>query len=126
MPLSKAAQALLAKVPRIVDCDYVFTADGKHAIANFGHLKMRLDAASGVTSWRLHDLRRTARSLMSALGVNPDHAERCLGHALPGIRKTYDCHEYRAEKLAAFEALAARITQIADPPDGSNVVRLRG
>ena len=45
---------------------------------------------------------------MSAAGVNPDHAERCLGHALPGIRKNYDWHEYRAEKLAAFEALAAR------------------
>ena len=126
VPLSKAAQALLAKVPRIVDCDYVFSTDGKHAIANFGHLKMRLDAASGVSSWRLHDLRRTARSLMSAAAVNPDHAERCLGHALPGIRKTYDCHEYRVEKLAAFEALAARINQIADPPDGSNVVPLRG
>ena len=125
VPLSKAAQALLAKVPRIVDCDYVFSTDGKHAIANFAHLKMRLDAASGVSGWRLHDLRRTARSLMSAAAVNPDHAERCLGHALLGIRKTYDRYEFRAEKLAAFEALAARINQIANLPDGSNVVKLR-
>ena len=62
---------------------------------------------------------------MSAAGVNPDHAERCLGHALPGIRKTYDRYEFRAEKLAAFEELAARINQIANPPDGSNVVQLR-
>jgi integrase len=125
VPLSKAAQALLAKAPRIVDCDYVFSTDGKDAIANFAHLKMRLDAASGVSGWRLHDLRRTARSLMSAAAVNPDHAERCLGHALLGIRKTYDRYEFRAEKLAAFEALAARINQIANPPDGSNVVKLR-
>jgi integrase len=125
VPLSKAAQALLAKVPRIVDCDYVFSTDGKHAVANFANLKMRLDAASSVSGWRLHDLRRTARSLMSAAAVNPDHAERCLGHALLGIRKTYDRYEFRAEKLAAFEALAARINQIANPPDGSNVVKLR-
>ena len=62
---------------------------------------------------------------MSAAAVNPDHAERCLGHALLGIRKTYDRCEFRAEKLAAFEALAARINQIANPPDGSNVVKLR-
>jgi integrase len=126
VPLSKAAQALLAKVPRIAGCEYVFTTDGKRAIAGFSRLKAKLDQASGVSGWRLHDLRRTARSLMSAAAVNPDHAERCLGHALPGIRKTYDRYEFRSEKLAAFEALAARIHQIADPPDGSNVVQLRG
>jgi integrase len=125
VPLSKAAQALLAKVPRIAGCDFVFTADGKHPITNFSHLKTRLDAASGVTRWRLHDTRRTARSIMSAVGVEPDHAERCLGHALPGIRENYDCHTYRAEKLAAFEKLAARINQIANSPNGANVVPVR-
>ena len=61
---------------------------------------------------------------MSAAGVNPDHAERCLGHALPGIRKNYDWHEYRAEKLAAFEALATYIGRLVNPPAGGNVVRL--
>ena len=39
VPLSKAAQAVLAKVPRIAGCDFVFTADGKHPITNFSHLK---------------------------------------------------------------------------------------
>ena len=125
VPLSKAAQALLATVPRIAGCEYVFTADGKRAIAGFSRLKAKLDRASGVSGWRLHDLRRTARSLMSAAAVSPDHAERCLGHALPGIRKTYDRYEFRHEKLAAFEALAARIDQIVNPPDGGNVVKLR-
>jgi integrase len=125
VPLSKAAQALLAKVPRIVGCEYVFTTDGKRAIGGFSGLKAKLDKASGVTGYRLHDLRRSSRSQMSAAGVDPDHAERCLGHALPGIRKTYDRYEFRAEKLAAFEKLAARINQLANPPDGSNVVKLR-
>ena len=125
VPLSKAAQALLATVPRIAGCEYVFSSDGKRAIAGFSRLKAKLDQASGVSGWRLHDLRRTARSLMSAAAVNPDHAERCLGHALPGIRKTYDRYEFRAEKLAAFEALAARIHQLVNPPDGGNVVKLR-
>jgi integrase len=32
--------------------------------------------------WQLHDLRRTARSLMSRAGVRPDIAERVLGHAI--------------------------------------------
>jgi integrase len=125
VPLSRAAQAILAKMPEIADCKFVFTGDGRHAIAASSRLKAKLDKASGVTGWRLHDLRRTARTLMSEAGANPDHAERCLGHALPSIRGTYDVHAYRAEKQAVFEALAARIERIVNPPAGDNVVPLR-
>jgi integrase len=124
VPLSKAAQALLAKLPVFVGCDYYFTGDGQHAIAGFSSAKAKLDKLSGVSGYRLHDLRRTSRSLMSAAGINPDHAERCLGHALPGLRKTYDQHEFYSEKKAAFELLAAYIARVVDPPEG-NVVRLR-
>src|SRR5260221_563084 len=56
-------------------------------------------------------------------GVPVDHAERCLGHVIGGIRGAYDRHEYYAEKKHAFEALAAQIERILDPQD--NVVALR-
>jgi integrase len=124
IPLSAAAQAVLAKVPRIADCDFIFTTDGRRPISGFSAMKKKLDAAASVTGWTLHDVRRTARTVMGAAGVNPDHAERCLGHSLPGIRKTYDHHAFHAEKKAAFEMLAARIEHLIDPPSG-NVVRLR-
>ena len=42
-----------------------------------------------MTGWRLHDLRRTARSLMSRAGVSADIAERCLGHIIGGVRAVY-------------------------------------
>jgi hypothetical protein len=42
--------------------------------------------------WTLHDLRRTARSLMSGACIASDHAERCLGHVIGGVRGTYDRH----------------------------------
>ena len=82
------------------------------AINNHGKLKVVLDEDSGVTGWRLHDLRRTARSLMSRAGVPSDHAELCLGHVLPGIRATYDIHPYLDEKREAFEKLAALVKEI--------------
>ena len=63
-----------------------------------------------------------ARSLMSRAGIPSDHAERCLGHVLPGIRGTYDRHEYLAEKGRAFEALAALVDRIVNPAD--NVLAL--
>ena len=76
---------------------FVFTNDGKHALASFSKFKPKLDKAWGYTGWTLHDLRRTARTLMSRAGVSSDHAERCLGHVMGGIRGTYDRHNCRGE-----------------------------
>jgi integrase len=91
---------------------------------DFGDPKSKLDAASGVTDWTLHDLRRTARSLMSRAGVPSDHAERCLGHVIGGVRGTYDRHEYHSEKEQAYEALAGIIERIVSGTQ-AGVVQLR-
>ena len=123
-PLSEAALEVLARAPRLADCRFVFSTDGKNPISGFSRFKKRFDKVCGVTGWTLHDLRRTARSLMSRAGVNSDHAERCLGHVITGVRGTYDRHEYHAEKQQAFEALAAQIERILNPQ--SNVVAIRG
>jgi integrase len=126
-PLSGAAVAILAEQPRIDGANFVFTSNGLTPLASFSLPKERLDAASGVTDWRLHDLRRTARSLLSRVGVSADIAEMCLGHTLPSIRATYDRYQYRAEMLHAFEALAAQIKRIVDPPQGGVIpLRRRG
>jgi integrase len=121
-PLSAAAQATIAKLPRVGRQGFVFTISGDTPIVGFAKFKARLDEASGTSGWTLHDCRRTARSLMSRAGVNADIGERCLGHALPGVRATYDRHSYRPEMLHAFEALAAQIERIVDPQP--NVVAL--
>src|SRR5262249_39756236 len=102
-------------------CDHPFTLNGVTGAASFSWPKRKLDAASGVTGWRLHDLRRTARSLLSRAGVNPDVAERCLGHAIPGVRGIYDRHRYIDEMRHAFEALAAQLDRIVHHPEGKGV-----
>jgi integrase len=124
-PLSKKAQAILAEQPQIDDCPFVFTSNGLRPIASFSGPKEKVDARSGVSNWTVHDLRRTSRSLMSRAGVNPDIAERALGHVIPGVRGVYDRHQYRAEMLHVFEALAAEIDRIVHPPEG-DVIQLRG
>jgi len=61
---------------------------------------------------------------MARLGTSDDIAERCLGHVVGGvIMQTYNRHQYRDEKLAAFEALASLIERIVHPK--ANVVPLR-
>jgi integrase len=121
-PLSDAALALLKRVPRIDAGPFVFTTTGRRPIGGLERYKKRFDEACGVTGWTLHDLRRTARSLMSRAGISPDHAERCLGHIIGGVRGVYDRHEYHAEKLQAYEALAALIERIVHP--SANITEL--
>lgn len=112
VPLCRAAQAVLSAVPIIGDGDLVFTHDGERPINGFSKFKVKIDQLSGVTGWTIHDLRRTARSLMSRAGVQSDIAERCLGHVLNGVRGVYDRHAYLEEKRTAFDALAAEIERI--------------
>ena len=88
-PLSKAAQVVLKSLPRIDGGVFVFSNDGRHPLSLTTPLA-RLTAATGVTGWRLHDLRRSCRTLMSRAGVSADVAERCLGHVIGGVRGVYD------------------------------------
>jgi integrase len=57
----------------------------------------------GLPAFTLHDLRRTARTQLAALGVRREVAERCLGHAIRGVEGTYDRHHYFKERRAALE-----------------------
>ena len=122
-PLSGTALALLAARPRLAGVPYVFTV-GAGPWTSFSAPKKLLDAASGATGWRLHDLRRTARTLLSRAGVTADIAEMYLGHVLPTIRRTYDRHAYESELRHAAEALASVIQRIVAPR--ANIVPLRG
>jgi Arm DNA-binding domain len=122
-PLSAAAQDVLARLPRAGE--FVFST-GRRPIGGMEWRKARFDKQCGVTGWVLHDLRRMARSLMSRAGVTSDHAERCLGHVIGGVRGTYDRYEYRREKQQAFEALAAQLDRIVRPRDNVTALPARG
>ena len=115
IPLSEAAQRVIAAQP--VLGDYVFSVTGQRALGSFAERKAEFDKLAGVSGYTIHDLRRTARTLLSRAGVAADIGERCLGHAMIGVRGTYDRFEYADEKRAAFEALAALIERIVRPPE---------
>jgi integrase len=56
----------------------------------------------GLPHFTLHDLRRTARTHLAALGIRREVAKRCLGHKLRGVEGTYDRHDYFAERRSAL------------------------
>jgi integrase len=95
---------------------------------NLGRSKRAFDKVAGVYGWRLHDLRRTARSLLSrpSLGVSGPIAELVLGHAVKGVARVYDRHSYLDEKSQALAALAAEVERIVEVPEpASNVLKMQ-
>jgi integrase len=123
LKLPKQALDIIEARPRFVGNPYVFAGKSSQALVRNSGAKKRFDAECGVRDWRLHDLRRTARSLMSRAGVLSEHAERVLGHAIEGVKGTYDRHDYDAEKAEALRKLAALVERIVSPP-AENVVAL--
>jgi integrase len=100
-----------------------FSKAKKRVDAEIAKLRAEADLPA-MPGWRLHDLRRTARTLMARAKIDSDVAERVLGHALPGIRGVYDCFEYIDEKRDALLRLSALVQSIVSPSP-ANVVALR-
>jgi integrase len=117
VPLTDAALALIGPRPKdYAKRPFVFsTTGGSKPFSGYSKAKEALDKLLEMEPWTLHDLRRTARSLMSRAGVPTDHAERALGHVIAGVRSVYDRHTYLTEKQKAFEALASLLAQILNP-----------
>lgn len=127
--LPSAAVEIIAAQFEIVGNPYVFPGDirHRHRASNrtgppcfnaWAQQKTRLDKAlPPMPHWTLHDLRRTARSLMSRAGIPGDHSERVLGHRIKGIEGVYNQYGYEAEKAAALEKLATLIDRIVNPQE---------
>jgi integrase len=126
VPLSAQALAILAGLPRIVEAEHVFTIRRK-LIGNFSHAKARLDAASGVSNWTLHDIRRTVASGLQRLGVRLEVTEAVLNHrsgSMAGIVSVYQRHDYAAEKRDALVRWADYVDALVSGQK-ANVVTLR-
>jgi integrase len=111
IPASRMKAGVEHAVPLSAAALVVLPQGGFNGVGH-SRLKGEFDQAVPLPHWTLHDLRRTARSLLSRAGVSPDVAERCLAHAIGGVRGVYDRHAYLEEKKAAFDALAGLIERI--------------
>ena len=115
---------IIAAQPRIAGNPYVFAGRGSGPFNSFSQRKEELDQKLPIPPWVIHDLRRTARSLMARAGVLSDIAERALGHTIKGVKAVYDRHSYADEKADALNCLAALVERIINPPAADNMVPL--
>ncbi len=135
LPLDPLSLAILKSVPQVSGkSGYVFTTNGRSPISGFSKCKKALDEAmqrtagrSPVPHWTLHDLRRTAATGMSRIGIKPEVVEACLNHvsgAKAGVAGVYNRYSYLAEKKTAFERWANHIQAVVSGKRG-NVVPIQ-
>jgi integrase len=111
--LSDQAVAVLRQAK--TQSSFVFSLTGACPFQDFGRAKCELDAKSGVSGWRLHDLRRTCVSGMAALGVAPHVADKILNHqsgTISGVAAVYQRHQFLSERKEALERWGAHVARI--------------
>lgn len=144
VPLPPLARNIIDAAPDHEDCEFVFSTNGAVPISGWSKLEPRLraqivedarkeaDAACRefdereIGPWTLHDLRRTYRSGLTRLGVDPDVAEIMLNHRPETLRAVYDRDPRLGERRDAAERWARHVAALIDPDGHRNVVELRG
>jgi integrase len=125
VPLTAPALEIIEARPAIGKAGLLFTTTGDTAFSGFSKAKVNCCKAAGVHGWTLHDLRRTATTLMTRSGVSHFIADRVLGHVIPGVGGLYDRHTYLPEKAHALETLAAAVDRIVTGKADDKVVHFR-
>jgi integrase len=127
VPVTAAMRAVLTAQPKTTS-DLVFPSARTPGARLSGWTKLVAAAVkrSGV-DFRLHDLRRTVRTLMSRLGVAEEVAELAIGHARRGLVGVYNKDDAWRARVDAFERVSehvARIVAGAGPASAAGVVSL--
>jgi len=101
------------------------TADGPILARSINRAVYKTLPDMGLENVTPHDLRRTAASGMTALGIPRLTVSKILNHVEKGVTAVYDRHSYDAEKRHALEVWASRLEEIVSgKPTTSNVVSL--
>jgi integrase len=72
------------------------------------HMRDRLT----VTHWSPHDLRRTGRTMLAAMGCPNEIGEAILGHVQPGVVGVYNTYGYDKERRIWLTTLAEKLESL--------------
>jgi integrase len=128
VPLSGLAMDSLKQMKAISGSDkWVFPSPVKKCghIRNIQKTALRIREYSGLEDFKPHDLRRTAASLMTGMGISRLTVGKILNHIEQGITRVYDRYSYDKEKRAALNKWARRLEQILTGKK-AKVVSIRG
>jgi integrase len=125
VPLPDMAVAILKEIPRRATRDLVF-GSGEGGYSGWSKSKAEIDGVAKLKQpWTLHDLRRTVRTGLGKLGIQPHVAEAALNHLPPKLIRTYDRNTYATEKRDALDKWASHLKVAVAQATGANVTTLR-
>ncbi|MFZ5557685.1 MAG: tyrosine-type recombinase/integrase [Pseudomonadota bacterium] len=123
VPLSPLALAILDEIRHLADASsYLFPSrGGDRPIVHtaIDHALRLHQAHFGLERFTPHDLRRTAASQMTSLGISRLVVSKVLNHAESGVTAVYDRHSYDAEKREALTRWADNLERLVGS-DGAN------
>jgi integrase len=110
VPLADSAIAILTGIERRADREHVFGHTRAGGFCAWSGSKREFDAVLKMKEpWTVHDLRRTVRTGLGELGVQPHIAEAVINHVPPKLVRTYDRNTYAAEKRDALDKWASHL-----------------
>jgi integrase len=124
VPLPRQAVDVLSAQRKEGETTHVF---GRHdrGFATWDRCKADLDRTVSISSWVVHDLRRTAITGMAEIGIQPHVIEAIVNHTSghkAGVAGVYNRAEYAAEKRAALKRWADHLNRIVAGAHSDNVV----
>ena len=113
IPLSHQAMAIVDELLN-QDGEYLIKTGrtGDKPVNGFSKAKVQLDRYSGVSDWKIHDIRRTVATNLSKLGVDRFLLQRVMNHTDKSVTKIYDRYSYLDEKREALQKWADRLDGI--------------
>lgn len=114
VPLSSQARSILGRLcPITGESPWVFESPRVPGspIVEIAKAAKRFSQLSGV-DYVPHDLRRTAATFMTSMGISRLVVSKILNHVESGVTAIYDRHSYDAEKLDALEKWGQRLERI--------------
>lgn len=149
IPMAPASIEILESLPRVAGkAGFVFTTTGETPVSGLSKCKARIEKAMlrlardeakergedvdnvTIAPWRIHDLRRTARTNFSRLGIRAEIAERCVNHVLKhsDVEDVYNLYDYRPEKADALKKWADFVLRLVDgtPANVTTLTARRG
>ena len=124
VPLTPLMRAVIAGEP-ITTAPLVFPSSKTGGrIKGWTKLVAKLQQASGV-DFRLHDLRRTTRTLMSRLGIPENIAELAIGHVRADLIARYNKDQAWEGRCDAFVRVSAHIAALIGACGGAAAVAMR-
>lgn len=116
IPLSRFAMDELTKIKELSgESSWLFPSPrGDNPIdeTSLGHAMRKNLLLFGIENFTPHDLRRTAASHMTGMGIPRLVVSKILNHVESGITAVYDRHSYDNEKKTALDAWGEKLESI--------------